>query len=117
MSTYTSGEPVRYKGKRYDFGYFSKEKGFVVIYEEGCRNMQDSFAVPLKDITRAKKQYTVRVEIFVTFEDRPGLTTDDISVYPKLYVRHPEHRDEYEKRGTVDEVITSLKIQSKVDIS
>lgn len=29
----------------YDFGYYSGIKGTVILYEEGCRNMQDSFAV------------------------------------------------------------------------
>ena len=29
----------------YDFGYYSQSEGKVILYEEGCRNMQDSFCV------------------------------------------------------------------------
>jgi len=29
----------------YDFGYYSKIEGKVILYEEGERNMQDSFCV------------------------------------------------------------------------
>lgn len=29
----------------YDFGYYSAVDGMVILYEEGERNMQDSFAV------------------------------------------------------------------------
>ena len=47
------GDKVKYKdGRIYDFGYYSSP-GFCVIYEEGERNMQDSYAVKLKDIQLA----------------------------------------------------------------
>lgn len=36
---------VTYAGKPFDFGYVS-QTGRLVLYEEGERNMQDSFAVP-----------------------------------------------------------------------
>lgn len=29
----------------YDFGYYSATEGKVILYEEGCKNMQDSFCV------------------------------------------------------------------------
>jgi len=47
---YKSGDPVEYKGKRYDFAYYSKTEGTVIIYKQGCRNMQDSYAVPIEEI-------------------------------------------------------------------
>jgi len=43
---YKDGDKVLYNGKKYDFGYISQE-GYVILYEEGERNMQDSIAVPL----------------------------------------------------------------------
>jgi hypothetical protein len=59
IEKYKSGEKIIWKGrptKAYDFGYYSQVKGTVVIYEEGCRNMQDSLAVKIKDIERAHCQ-------------------------------------------------------------
>lgn len=49
---YKTGQKVIYipENKVYDFGYFSQKLGYVVIYEEGERNMQDSYAVPMNDI-------------------------------------------------------------------
>ena len=42
---YTEGEKVIFNGDTYDFGYYSATPGYVVLYEEGERNMQDSFAI------------------------------------------------------------------------
>lgn len=42
-------------GKIYDFGYISRT-GYAVIYEEGERNMQDSCAVDIIDLKKAKKE-------------------------------------------------------------
>ena len=47
-----SGDKVIYNYDRYDFGYYSQSEDKVVLYEEGCRNMQDSFVVPLSKISR-----------------------------------------------------------------
>jgi hypothetical protein len=42
------------EGKIYDFGYISKT-GQAVIYNEGERNMEDSYAVELNQLTKIKK--------------------------------------------------------------
>jgi hypothetical protein len=52
--TYDEGEKVIHRGKVYDFGYYSQTDGYVVIYEEGECNMQDSIAVPESEIRSAK---------------------------------------------------------------
>jgi hypothetical protein len=46
---FTSGDKVVFipEGKTYDFGYYCRSPGRAVIYEEGARNMQDSYSVPL----------------------------------------------------------------------
>ena len=51
---FQSGDLVLYipENKIYDFGYYSQTKGKAVIYERGCCNMQDSYAV---DIVKLKK--------------------------------------------------------------
>lgn len=51
------GDKVMYlpEQKLYDFGYYSQEKGVIVIYEEGCRNMQDSYAVDEDKLLRINK--------------------------------------------------------------
>jgi hypothetical protein len=53
--TFQAGEKVVFipDGKTYDFGYYSDSPGGCVIYEEGERNMQDSYAVALGDIKPA----------------------------------------------------------------
>ncbi len=40
---------VSYEGKTYDFGYWPGGE-FVVLYEEGCRNMQDAIAVEYGEV-------------------------------------------------------------------
>jgi hypothetical protein len=45
-------EKVMFKGKIYDFAYYSQTPGKAVIYKEGERNMQDSIAVSVKDLDR-----------------------------------------------------------------
>ena len=47
---FKEGLKVRYNGRTYDFGYFG-ETGKAIIYEEGERNMQDSIAVNLEELT------------------------------------------------------------------
>ena len=49
---FRSGQKVIYlpENKVYDFGYYSAVEGHCVIYEEGERNMQDSYAVKLSTI-------------------------------------------------------------------
>ena len=49
--SYGYGEKVVYNGKIFDYGYNSAP-GYVVIYEEGECNMQDSIAVPHSSIKR-----------------------------------------------------------------
>lgn len=34
----------------YDFGYYSRTEGYCVLYYEGERNMQNSFAVKIKEV-------------------------------------------------------------------
>ena len=48
------GEKVVYigDGKTYDFGYISA-RGKAIIYEEGERNIQDSFAVELSQLRKS----------------------------------------------------------------
>jgi len=52
LLNYKPGDKIIYipENKTYDFGYFSKTEGRCVIYEEGERNMQDSYCVPLTKI-------------------------------------------------------------------
>lgn len=40
----------------YDFGYYSQTEGKVILYEEGCKNMQDSFCV-FEDYVITEKEY------------------------------------------------------------
>lgn len=47
---FQQGDKVIYEGKTYDFGYMGTGK--AIIYEEGCRNMQDSIAVDLDKLQR-----------------------------------------------------------------
>lgn len=54
MSKYKRGETVIYLDELYEFGYYT-ETG-CVIYVQGERNMQDSYAVKLDDIKRPSKK-------------------------------------------------------------
>jgi len=38
----------------FDFAYYSATEGKVILYEEGCRNMQDSFCVSECYVIHAK---------------------------------------------------------------
>lgn len=38
--------------KEYTFAYYSQVEGKAVIYEMGCHNMQDSFAVDIKNLKK-----------------------------------------------------------------
>lgn len=49
---FKSGDKVRYKCQTYDFAYYSQTEGKCVLYEEGCQNMQDSFAVSIEDVEK-----------------------------------------------------------------
>ena len=49
MLTHKLGDKVIYKVKVYDFGYMG-HTGMAILYKEGERNIQDSFAVDLEDI-------------------------------------------------------------------
>lgn len=51
-TTFQSGDKVTYRpdGKVYDFGYYG-QTGKAVIYSEGERNMQDSFAVDPQELS------------------------------------------------------------------
>ena len=60
------------------------------------------------------KQYTVRVETFVTFVAREGLTEDDISINSSPYVKR--NTGEFERKEPIEEETTSKQIQSTVDI-
>lgn len=51
---YTEGQKVTFRGDVYDFGYYSLEPGQCVIYEEGERDMQSSYAVSLWDVAPTK---------------------------------------------------------------
>ena len=53
---FSEGEKVIFipDGKVYDFGYMG-QTGKAIIYEEGERNMQDSFAVKVSDLKKAPK--------------------------------------------------------------
>jgi len=55
QSGFESGDKVVFlpENKVYDFGYYSASPGFAVIYEEGERNMQDSYAVKLEKLRPA----------------------------------------------------------------
>lgn len=50
--TFRSGDKVVYRpeGKVYDFGYYG-QTGKAIIYNEGERNMQDSFAVDPQELS------------------------------------------------------------------
>lgn len=48
------GDKVVFKGETYDFGYYSQTYGKCVIYIEGCKNMQDSYAVNISAIKHKK---------------------------------------------------------------
>lgn len=48
---FTPGDKVLFRGKPYDFGYYSTTQFIVILYEPGCRNMQDSFAVHIKEVS------------------------------------------------------------------
>lgn len=56
MARFNEGQKVKFKGKTYDFGYYSAQDGYVVLYEEGERNMQDSFAVRESEVTASEKR-------------------------------------------------------------
>jgi hypothetical protein len=45
------GTKVFYRGRFYDFGYVGAT-GMWILYEEGCRNMQDSIAVDPMNVQR-----------------------------------------------------------------
>jgi len=47
---FKEGDTVIYKNKAYDYGYESGT-GNAVIYEPGCRNMQDAISVPHDQLT------------------------------------------------------------------
>lgn len=51
---FKSGERIIYipENREYEFGYYSQTTGRIVIYEIGCCNMQDSYAVDLCKIRR-----------------------------------------------------------------
>ena len=53
-SKFKSGEKVIFlpEGKVYDFGYIGKT-GKAIIYEEGERNMQDSYAVDINKLMKS----------------------------------------------------------------
>jgi len=48
------GEKVIYEGTVYDFAYKSAFHSTVVLYIEGCKNMQDSIAVDAEKVTVIK---------------------------------------------------------------
>jgi hypothetical protein len=48
------GDKVLYKGEVYDFGYIGGT-GKAILYYEGERNMQDSFAVPISEISKVEE--------------------------------------------------------------
>lgn len=50
---FKDGDTVMYKNKEYDYGYESRT-GNAVIYEPGCRNMQDAISVPHDQLTLIK---------------------------------------------------------------
>lgn len=50
IQKFESGDSVTWKGRRYDFAYYSRDDGWCVLYEEGCQNMQDSFAVRIETV-------------------------------------------------------------------
>ena len=51
---FTYGEKVVFvpEGTTYDFGYYADNFKGGVIYEEGARNMQDSFSVPIGSLEK-----------------------------------------------------------------
>lgn len=49
---FKSGDKVVFDGTTYDFGYIG-QTGLAIIYEVGCRNMQDSIAVPFKKLRKS----------------------------------------------------------------
>jgi hypothetical protein len=56
-ATFSEYEKVIYapENKVYDFGYLTSF-GKAVIYEEGCRNMQDSFVVDMDELKRFEEE-------------------------------------------------------------
>lgn len=52
---FVRGDKVLFLPERkvYDFGYMG-QTGMAIIYEEGCRNVQDSYAVDIKQLIRIK---------------------------------------------------------------
>ena len=45
-----TNKPVGDMWREYDFGYYSATEGKAVLYEVGCRNMQDSICVDIDKI-------------------------------------------------------------------
>lgn len=97
IEKYTPGEKVIWQNKVFDFGYYSQSKGKVVIYEEGCKNMQDSYAVPIKDIERAhcKEEEDISAEIINLLERYKNKIANGCgaSTHPKLtsWVIYDDH--------------------------
>lgn len=48
-----SGQKVIFRGTIYDFGYYSQTPDMCVLYYEGERNAQDSFAVKVNEVVAA----------------------------------------------------------------
>lgn len=66
LEKFVSGDKVIFmpENKIYDFGYIGRT-GKAVIYEEGERNMQDSYAVNIKDLRRVKKMKKEEIEFLL----------------------------------------------------
>jgi len=50
---YKNPDIVVWNNQLYDFAYYSATDGLGVVYIHNCRNMQDSFCVPLDKIKLA----------------------------------------------------------------
>ena len=54
MDEYERGDKVLYKGRTYDFSYYSMEDGLCILNDEGTRGMQDACVVSITDLKKVE---------------------------------------------------------------
>jgi hypothetical protein len=93
MKVFEMNQKVKYKGKVYDFGYYSLD-GMVVLYNEGERNMQDSFAVPEKFVRYNTEHEAGNMEVITSDMPikEPPLGTQRVK--SGIFLAGPTPRDE-----------------------
>lgn len=82
---FTEGEKVKFIGKVYDFGYYSQSEGKCILYNEGERNMQDSFVADVGQVSHSNEKKSNIAEHRDFDGEKKRRMKDALSIIDRFY--------------------------------